>query len=70
MADVPTGTYAVAVSHDLNGNRQTDTNLIGLPIEAWGVSNSFRPLMRAPHFDEAAFQVTSEPVFIAVQVDR
>jgi len=26
FSDVPAGTYAVAVAHDLNGNKKTDTN--------------------------------------------
>lgn len=57
FADVPAGRYAVAVSHDANGNRKLDTNLIGLPTEAWGVSNNARPSLRAPRFDEARFDV-------------
>lgn len=55
--DVPPGDYAVAVSHDLNGNRKTDTNFLGIPTEAWGVSNNVRPGLRAPRFDEARFAV-------------
>ena len=51
---LPPGQYAVAVSHDLNGNRQTDTNFLGIPKEAWGVSNNVRPTLRAPTFEEAA----------------
>ncbi|MCQ9376961.1 DUF2141 domain-containing protein [Methyloversatilis sp. XJ19-49] len=57
FADVVPGRYAVSVVHDLNGNRRVDTNLIGLPTEAWGVSNGVRPTLRAPRFDEAAFVV-------------
>lgn len=53
------GTYAVALSHDLNGNRITDTNFIGLPKEAWGVTNNGRPSMRAPRFDEAGVAVAA-----------
>lgn len=51
------GTYALAVSHDRNGNRKTDTNFIGIPKEAWGVSKNVRPRMRAPRFEEAAFEL-------------
>lgn len=36
FADVVPGRYAVSVVHDLNNNRRVDTNLIGLPTEAWG----------------------------------
>jgi uncharacterized protein (DUF2141 family) len=54
---VKPGAYAVAVSHDLNGNRVTDMNFLGLPREDWGVSNNVRPSLRAPTFAEAAFEV-------------
>ncbi len=47
------GQYAIAVLHDLNGNRKTDTNLFGMPTEDWGVTNNVRPSMRAPTFEEA-----------------
>ena len=52
-----TGTYAVAASHDANGNGRTDTNWVGIPTEAWGVSNNVRPRLRAPRFEEAAFEL-------------
>ena len=52
------GTYAIAVSQDLNGNRKVDTNFLGIPKEPWGVSNNIRPRLRAPSFAEAAFKVT------------
>lgn len=55
--NVTPGTYAVAVSHDRNNNGKTDTNLVGMPKEDWGVSNNVRPRMRAPKFEEAAFSV-------------
>ncbi|MBI1262741.1 MAG: DUF2141 domain-containing protein [Rhizobiales bacterium] len=60
FTDLPAGTYAVAVSHDLNGNRKTDTNFLGIPKEAWGVSNNVRPNLRAPRFDEAAFNLAAD----------
>lgn len=69
--DVAPGQWAVSVSHDLNGNRKVDTNLLGMPTEAWGVSNNVRPTLRAPRFDEAAFTVTGDaPVQLEVKVAR
>lgn len=65
------GLYAVAVTHDLNGNRRTDTNLIGIPTEDWGVSNNPRPTLRAPRCDEAAIQVPASPaVTIEIRLAR
>lgn len=54
---VPAGDYAISVSHDLNANRSLDTNFLGVPTEAWGVSKNARPLMRAPQWKEATFAV-------------
>ena len=68
--NLPPGRYAVAVSHDLNGNRKTDTNFLGIPKEAWGVSNNVRPTLRAPKFKEAVFVLGSEPIEIEVEIDK
>jgi uncharacterized protein (DUF2141 family) len=63
------GSYAVAVLQDFNGNRTVDTNLLGIPVEPWGVSNNARPVMRAPTYDEAAIAVGEEDsVRISVEV--
>ena len=69
--DLEPGQYAVAVSHDLNGNRLTDTKIFGIPKEDWGVSNNVRPRMRAPKFREAAFPLAEgETVRIEIKVGR
>ena len=65
------GTYAVAVSHDLNGNHVTDTSWIGIPKEPWGVSKNIRPKMRAPRFEECAFSLTnSVPLSLVIAVKQ
>ena len=66
--DVPEGTYAVSIGHDLNGNKRVDTNFIGLPTEQWGVSNNVRPLLRAPRFDEASFKVTADAKDVVLDI--
>jgi uncharacterized protein (DUF2141 family) len=68
---VAAGSWAVSVSHDLNGNRKVDTNFLGMPTEAWGVSNNARPSLRAPKFEEAAFKVTDgQMVTLDIKVDK
>ena len=69
FSGVAPGTYAIAIANDLNGNRRTDTNAIGLPTEEWGVSRNARPTLRAPRFAEAAFDVGDAPVSVTVEVD-
>lgn len=60
--NIAPGQYAIAVSHDRNGNRRLDENFFGIPTEAWGVSRNVRPSLRAPRFDEAAVSVATEGV--------
>lgn len=67
-ADVPEGTYAVSIGHDLNGNKRVDTNFIGLPTEQWGVSNNARPTLRAPRFDEASFKVAADAKELVIDI--
>jgi uncharacterized protein (DUF2141 family) len=68
---LPPGQYAVSASHDLNGNRKTDTNFLGLPREDWGVSNNVRPAMRPPRFSEAGFAMAAgQQVRIEIGMDR
>jgi uncharacterized protein (DUF2141 family) len=66
--DVPEGTYAVSIGHDLNGNKRVDTNFIGLPTEQWGVSNNARPTLRTPRFDEAAFKVAGDAKDVVIDI--
>ncbi|MDX2266715.1 MAG: DUF2141 domain-containing protein [Bryobacter sp.] len=69
--NVASGTYAVSVSHDENGNRKTDTKMFGIPTEAWGVSNNVRFRMRPPKFAEAAFVVEKgKNVRLAIEVAK
>ena len=71
FAALSDGDYAVSVAHDLNGNRKVDTNFLGIPTEAWGVSRNARPLLRAPRFDEAAFKVSDgKDLTIDIKVAR
>ena len=66
--DVPEGTYAVSIGHDLNGNKRVDTNFIGLPTEQWGVSNNARPTLRPPRFDEASFRVAVDAKDVVIDI--
>ena len=54
---LPAGDYAVVVFHDANDNDTVDHNLIGLPVEALGFSNGFRPgpISGMPNFRKLRF---------------
>jgi uncharacterized protein (DUF2141 family) len=70
FADLPAGTYAVAVLHDSNSNKKMDFSMLGMPEEDWGMSNNIRPALRAPTFKESAFIIQSDPVNITIRLAR
>ncbi len=56
------GTYAIAVLHDLNGNKKMDTGFMGIPKEAYGCSNNNMSLLGIPKHSKSLFQLkTQEP---------
>ncbi len=59
FSNLPAGTYAVSVLHDLNRDKKLDTNWLGMPAEAYGFSNNPGFMMRAPRFSECSFSVAS-----------
>ena len=67
--DVPHGTYAVRVHHDANGNGELDTNMVGVPQEAFGFSNNVRGTFGPPDFEEAAFTLASDSRLITITVE-
>lgn len=52
---IPSGTFAISVLHDANKNRTLDKNWLGIPREAYGISNNARANFRAPSFKAARF---------------
>lgn len=53
---VAAGTYAISAFHDANGNNKLDSNFVGLPLEAVGMSSNPK-LNGPPRFKPAQFRV-------------
>jgi uncharacterized protein (DUF2141 family) len=62
--DLPPGKYALTAFHDENENGQLDKNLLGIPKEGYGFSNS--TATRPPRFDQAAFDFNGTTASITV----
>ena len=61
LEDVPAGDLAVLVYVDENQNGLIDKNFIGIPKEALGISNNYRP-KGPPAFSRAQFSVAENEV--------
>jgi uncharacterized protein (DUF2141 family) len=55
--DVKAGHYAVVALHDENKNQQLDTGFLGKPREGYGVSGNNTYALKAPGFEENAFDL-------------
>ncbi|SMO33024.1 DUF2141 domain-containing protein [Gracilimonas mengyeensis] len=58
--DLPYGEYSIAVYHDKNENGELDTNLLGIPKEAYGFSNNARGRFGPAKWDDAMILVNHE----------
>ncbi len=66
--EVPPGSYAIAVYHDLNNNNKLDHNLVGYPKEPFGFSNNFRPILSAPDFQDCAIELPAQGKSIFIKL--
>lgn len=55
--NLPPGEYAVTCYHDVNDNKQLDSNFMGVPKEPYGFSNNARGRFGPPAYDNARFRV-------------
>ena len=55
--------YAICIYHDLNSNKICDKNFFGVPTEAYGFSNNFKPVLSAPVFKDCSFDLTCDRTF-------
>ncbi len=56
IKDLPKGTYAIGVCHDINDNDKMDKNFFGVPTEPYGFSKNAKAYMSSPDFEDASFQ--------------
>ena len=55
--NIPTGTYALAVYHDENSDKELNKNMFGAPKEKYGFSKNKYGTFGPPDFSEVSFKV-------------
>lgn len=60
VENLPFGTYAVALFHDINANGEMDKNLLGIPSEPYAFSKKPKSKWRIPKFDEVKFNFSKD----------
>ena len=68
MGDVAPGTYALALYQDVNNDGKLETNLNGVPLEPWGMSNNPRVSGRGPTWSDAQFELPPEGIRLIIDL--
>ncbi len=68
IKDLPEGNYAVAIFHDSNGNKNLDTNMIGIPKEPIAFSKGKMKMFGPPKFEECVFPLKGN-LEITIEMD-
>ncbi|MGI9433684.1 MAG: DUF2141 domain-containing protein [Geminicoccaceae bacterium] len=58
--DLPAAAYAVSIVYDWNSDGRLDTNLFGIPSEAFGFSNGATAFFGPPDWDDARFSLQGD----------
>jgi uncharacterized protein (DUF2141 family) len=67
---LPSGDYAVAFHHDVNGDRRMNKNFIGFPTEPFTFSRPFVFLLGPPKFKDIAYHVSRSRDTLTVRMQN
>ena len=68
LTDLPAGTYAIGVIHDLDNNEKLSTNAVGYPTEKFGFSKNPKVYFGPPSFEKAAFVLGKTAVSLEIDL--
>ena len=66
---LPYGEYAISIVHDEDGDGRLNTNVLGIPSEALGVSNDARGRFGPPSYEDAAIVLDGPSFEQTITVD-
>jgi uncharacterized protein (DUF2141 family) len=68
FADLPPGSYAVALYHDENENATHDRNFLGMPVEGYGFTRDPTILLSPPSYEDCVIEVPANGARVTVQL--
>lgn len=68
LNNIPSGSYAVSVFHDQNGDRKLNRNSLGMPTEGYGFSNNPVVSRGVPNYGQCVFLVAGANTSIKINM--
>ncbi len=68
VKNLPYGTYAIAILHDINDNKVADKSIFGIPQEPFGFSNYPKITFGVPDFKDVAFELDAPNKEIVIKM--
>jgi len=62
------GDFAITLMHDENVDGAMEYNKLGMPKEGYGFSTNYKPVFRAPKFEETSFQFTKQGQVVRIKM--
>lgn len=68
--NLPYGDFAIALYQDVNDNGKIDKNMIGIPEEPYAFSNDYKPVIKAPSFNDCKFSYNSQQNTVTITLQN
>ena len=69
LKDLVKGDYAISIYHDINSDKECNSNFIRMPIEPYGFSKNYKPRFSKPSFNDCKIEVNSNMSIMIKLVD-
>ena len=70
ITDLEYGTYAMALFQDMDSDGKISRNILGIPTDPYAFSNNFRPLFKAPSFEDCCFDYNEQEHELEISMNR
>lgn len=70
FSDLALGRYAFKLFHDVNGNGELDTDMLGIPSEPYSFSQDASDPFSAPEWDESKFSLRGGETVQTIMLDN
>ena len=69
LKDLIKDDYAISLYHDINSDGKCNLNFLGIPIEPYGFSKNFKPVLSKPSFNDCKIELDKNMTIVIKLID-